>query len=83
MVEISRQIACENKLIAYKSINYNPETIQEIAPDFQLIKQTGKDLGEKMYQIFCQILRHKAHRTIIIEIDIPTLPPENAQVAFE
>ena len=83
VVEIARQIECENKIIAYESENNNPEFISKIAPDFKIIKQTGKDLGERMYQIFWWILHHKAHHVIIIGTDIPTLPPENLQMAFK
>ncbi len=83
VVEIARQVQCENKLIAYESSNENPEFIQKVAPDFKIIKQTGKDLGERMYQIFWQILHHKARHVIIIGTDIPTLPPENIQMAFK
>jgi len=83
MVEIARQVQCKNRLIAYESDNENPEFIQKVAPDFKIIKQTGKDLGERMYQIFWWILHHKAHHVIIIGTDIPTLPPENLQMAFK
>ena len=83
VVEIARQVQCENRLIAYESVNKNPEFIQKIAPDFKTIKQTGKDLGERMYQIFWWILQHKVHHVIIIGTDIPTLPPENIQMAFK
>jgi len=83
VVEIARQVQCENKLIAYESVNENPEFIQKIAPDFKIIKQTGKDLGERMYQIFWWILHHKVHHVIIIGTDIPTLPTENLQMAFK
>ena len=83
VVEIARQVQCENKLIAYESANENPEFIQKTAPDFKRIKQSGKDLGERMYQIFWQILLHKARHVIIMGTDIPTLPPENIQMAFQ
>ena len=83
VVEIARQIECENKIIAYESENNNPEFISKIAPDFKIIKQTGKDLGERMCQIFWWILHHKAHHVIIIGTDIPILPPENIQIAFQ
>ena len=84
MVQIANQVRCENKFIAFiSSNNSKPAFLESIAPDFKIVKQVGNNLGERMYQVFKNILKCECHRVIIIGTDMPTLPPGNIHMAFE
>ncbi len=54
-----------------------------LAPDFDLIRQAGDDLGARLDNALTQYLRDGYERVAIMNSDGPTLPVENLIAAFD
>jgi uncharacterized protein len=68
-------------------IAYLPDTDQDyfsaLAPDFELIRQRGDSLGERLDAITTQCLANGFDQVVVMDSDSPTLPPHIASYAFE
>jgi rSAM/selenodomain-associated transferase 1 len=68
-------------------IAYLPEDehayFSTLAPDFELIRQRGDSLGERLDAITTQCLTNGFDQVVVMDSDSPTLPPHIATHAFE
>lgn len=68
-------------------INYLPHEqehyFRALAPDFDLLLQTGDDLGERLDFALTHCLSNGFERAVIMDSDSPTLPPEHITRAFD
>ena len=74
---------CENAILAYSP----PEEInalRKILPlDSIFIEQTGRDLGERMFNAFKFAFEQNSDSVVIIGTDSPTFPADYIEQAFE
>ncbi|CAN5623854.1 TIGR04282 family arsenosugar biosynthesis glycosyltransferase [soil metagenome] len=74
---------CENVILAYSS-HAEINALKKILP-FQnnFIEQTGRDLGEKMFNAFKFVLEDRTDAVVMIGTDSPTFPSDFIEQAFE
>lgn len=68
-------------IIAYLPQGDEPY-FQALAPDFDLLLQTGADLAERLHNATTHCLTHGFEQAVIMDSDSPTLPPEHLAAAF-
>lgn len=56
---------------------------EELAPDFDLIKQKGETLSDRLVNVFAWAFGEGAAHVMAIDGDTPTLPPAYLQRGFE
>lgn len=81
-LELMRRVPSVQRAIAYLPIEARSYFAQ-LAPDFDLIPQTGTDLGARLDHALTHYLDQGYDRAAIMNSDGPTLPIENLQSAFE
>lgn len=68
-------------------IGFLPENAQDyfhqLAPDMNLICQSGETLGERLDHLLSQALANGSERAVVMDSDSPTLPAEYVSQAFE
>ena len=74
-----RQVADSHHVIAYLD---ECEYFQRLAPDFDLIPQEGRDLGERLDNALTFYLSRGYERVVIMDSDSPTLPASYLSQAF-
>ena len=74
-----RQVADSHHVIAYLD---ECDYFQRLAPDFELIPQEGRDLGERLDHALSLYLSRGYERAVIMDSDSPTLPPDYLSRAF-
>jgi rSAM/selenodomain-associated transferase 1 len=82
MRRVSRRVPDVRRAIAYLPIEAR-DYFAQLAPDFDLIPQTGADLGARLDHALTHYLTQGYARAAIMNSDGPTLPLENLQRAFE
>ncbi len=69
-----------------RGINYLPREAEQyfraLAPDFDLLLQTGNDLGERLDYALTHCLENGFDRAVIMDSDSPTLPADYLARAF-
>lgn len=69
------------------TIAYTPEQAKtffgNVAPDFELVPQTGRDLGERMHLAVANKFFQGCRQVVLIGSDSPHLPPLVIQQAFD
>ena len=74
---------CENVILAY-SPPAEINALRNILPSQKtFIEQTGKDLGEKMFNAFEFVFEQKTDAVVMIGTDSPTFPADFIEQAFE
>ena len=81
-LELTRAVPGVERLIAYAPHNES-EYFARIAPDFDLVPQTGANLGERLDNALTQCLQDGFTRVVIMDSDSPTLPSVYVARAFE
>lgn len=81
-LDLMRRIPEVRRVIAYLPIEARSYFAQ-LAPDFDLIPQTGADLGARLDHALTHYLDQGYKRAAIMNSDGPTLPSERLQQAFE
>ncbi|MDQ3006559.1 MAG: TIGR04282 family arsenosugar biosynthesis glycosyltransferase [Chloroflexota bacterium] len=74
-----RQVSDAQHVIAYLD---ECDYFQRLAPDFELIPQEGRDLGERLDHALTRYLLRGYERVVIMDSDSPTLPPDYLSQAF-
>lgn len=73
---------CENVILAY-SPTEEINALRRILPSQSIyIEQTGRDLGERMFNIFEFAVEQKSDSIVMIGTDSPTFPAEFIEKAF-
>jgi rSAM/selenodomain-associated transferase 1 len=80
-LEIMRAVPDVERLIAYAPRNES-DYFKRIAPDLDLIPQTGDNLGERLDNALTYCLHHGFARAVIMDSDSPTLPSAYVARAF-
>ena len=74
---------CENVILAY-SPPAEINALKNILPSQNtFIEQTGRDLGEKMFNAFKFVFEQKTDAVVMIGTDSPTFPIDYIEQAFE
>ena len=74
-----RQVADSHHVIAYLD---ECDYFQRLAPDFELIRQEGDDLGERLDHALTSYLVRGYQHAVIMDSDSPTLPADYLSQAF-
>jgi len=74
-----RQIKDAQHIIAYLD---EQDYFQQLAPDFELIRQQGHDLGERLDNALTDCLSRGYDRVIAMDSDSPTLPSDYLSQGF-
>ena len=74
-----RQVGDAQSVIAYLD---ECDYFRRLAPDFELIPQEGRDLGERLDNALTFCLSRGYERAVIMDSDSPTLPPHCLSQAF-
>jgi len=74
-----RQVGDVQPVIAYLD---EPDYFRRLAPDFELIPQEGRDLGERLDNALTSCLSRGYERAVIMDSDSPTLPPDYLSLSF-
>ena len=56
---------------------------RRLAPDFLLLPQAGRDLGERMQRSFDTLFDRGCRRAVLIGSDLPHLMPQSIEQAFD
>jgi rSAM/selenodomain-associated transferase 1 len=76
-----KDVKCSRKIIAFDSDTKNPKYLKSIAPHFIFYRQKGKNLGQRMHNVFKFAARNPS-KIVIIGSDSPTLPSGYIEEAF-
>jgi rSAM/selenodomain-associated transferase 1 len=79
---LMRRVPDVQRAIAYLPIEAR-DYFAQLAPDFDLIPQTGADLGARLDHALTHYLEQGYERAAIMNSDGPTQPIEHLQQAFE
>ncbi len=74
-----RQVQGAQKVIAYFN---EPGYFQRLAPDFQMIRQEGANLGARLDHALTMYLSQGYQRVVIMDSDSPTIPPAYLSHSF-
>jgi len=80
-LEQVRKVPDAQHVIAYLPEGAH-EYFQRLAPDFELVPQNGRDLGERLDHALSGYLEHGYERVVIMDSDSPTLPSSYLGQAF-
>ena len=72
-IDLAKKVKCQKRILAYAS-RKNPQYLRSIAKSFELYRQNGRNLGDKMHNAFKFANKNKADKTVIIGSDSPNLP---------
>lgn len=81
-LEVARKAPSVTRFINYLPRDAEPY-FRALAPDFDLLLQTGDDLGERLDFALTHCLSNGFERAVIMDSDSPTLPPEHITRAFD
>jgi rSAM/selenodomain-associated transferase 1 len=81
-LDLMRKIPAVQPAIAYLPAP-DKAYFSSLAPDFELLLQTGSDLGSRLDHALAHYLTLGYERVVIMNSDGPTLPPRYLELAFE
>jgi len=81
MLEIARAIPKVRRILNYWPLAER-DYFRKLAPDFELLPQSGNSLGERLDNILTYCLTHGFEQAVIANSDSPTLPVAYVQQAF-
>lgn len=76
-----RQVDEAHRVIAYLPVEADGH-FRQLAPDFELIPQSGDRLGERLDNALTEYLSRGYERVVIMDSDSPTLPSSYLSQAF-
>jgi len=80
--QMAQKVHCDERFIYYAGQSGSTPFLEKYRRKFRLRRQTGKDLGERMFRGFRFCLCHSFHKVIIIGTDCLTLFPKDIQSAY-
>jgi hypothetical protein len=81
-LDVMRQVIGVQRVLAFLPPG-DEAYFQALAPDFELILQSGRDLGERLDNLLTHYLNQGFSRAVAMDSDSPTLPARLVQSAFE
>jgi len=82
VLKIALKTKCDERFIYYAGSGSSIPFLRRSANDFKLKKQTGKDLGERMYKAFVQCRKKHFERIVIVGTDCVTLTKQDIERAY-
>lgn len=83
VLSIALKVKCDQRFIYYVGNGSSISFLRKFEDHFQLKRQIGKNLGERMYRAFCRCKEKKFDRMIIIGTDCLTLTERDISRAFQ
>lgn len=81
-LDVMRQVNGVHRVLAYLPED-DEAYFHTLAPDFELILQSGRDLGERLDDVLTHYLSLGFSRAVAMDSDSPTLPVHLVQSAFD
>jgi len=81
-LSLGKKVTADMKILAYDSGKAKPTYLSRLGKDFNLHKQKGRSLGEKMHDAFLHAKDKKASKIVMIGTDCPTFPKSYIEKAF-
>jgi len=83
VLNVSRKARCDQRFIYYEGNSSSIPFLKRAGKQFQLRRQIGKDLGERMHKAFVYCQRVRFDRIVIIGTDCLTLTSRDIEIAFK
>jgi len=83
VLNVALKSCCDQRFIYYVGNGSSMPFLRKFEHHFQLKRQTGKDLGERMYRAFCHCRKENFDRIIIVGSDCLTLTERDINRAFQ
>ncbi len=83
ILHLASQIQCDKKVVCFTSFDSAIEFLCRFKDRFQLTKQRGNDLGERMYNALKDYWHRGYKRLVIIGTDCLTLRKRDLDLAFQ
>jgi uncharacterized protein len=80
-LDIARKAHADQRIVAFDSDGRAPTFLKKIAPDFLMIKQRGRTLGDRLHNAFLSQAA-TGGKIVIIGSDSPILPAKRIEDAF-
>lgn len=80
-VATAKNVICDERILAYDP-GGDPSYLRSISEGFELLRQEGDDLGQRMHNAFTYKQGVSPGKTVIIGSDSPTLPAAHIDEAF-
>lgn len=79
---LMRRVDSVEPIIAYAPRSAEAYFRELVTPDFQLLPQVGKSLGQRLNQVLNRCLSMGYHQVAVMNSDSPTIPPGYLRQAF-
>ncbi|MCA9408844.1 MAG: TIGR04282 family arsenosugar biosynthesis glycosyltransferase [Candidatus Omnitrophica bacterium] len=79
---IAKKVTCDQKFIFYVGHGRSLPFLRQFTSDFILRRQTGADLGQRMYRAFKHVQQQGYQKVVIIGTDCLTISTFDLQNAF-
>ena len=83
VLNVSRKARCDQRFIYYAGSGSSIPFLKQVGKQFQLRRQIGKDLGERMHKAFVYCQRMRFDRIVIIGTDCLTLKSRDIEMALK
>jgi len=83
VLSIALKAKCDQRFIYYVGNGSSIPFLRQFENHFHLRRQTGNDLGERMYRAFCYCKKKKFNRIVIVGTDCLTLTEKDINKAFQ
>ena len=81
-LDVMRQVQDVQRVIGFLPENAR-DYFHQLAPDMDLVRQTGESLGERLDHLLVRALAKGSERAVVMDSDSPTLPVDFVSQAFE
>jgi hypothetical protein len=82
VVDIVRRVPNVQRAIAYHPVG-SEKVFNRIAPDFALVLQQGRDLGERLHHVLSQCLNNGYDQAAVLSSDAPFVDPNALLESFD
>ena len=82
-LESAQGLPVDRWILAYTPSDAESQIRSIASPKWDLLPQTGSDLGERMHHAALQSFAQDATRVVILGTDLPSLPPSYVEEALE
>jgi rSAM/selenodomain-associated transferase 1 len=83
VLSIAEKVPCDERFIYYAGNGSSTPFFKKHKNSFRLKRQTGANLGERMYRAFAHCKKNQFDKIVIIGTDCLTLTPRDIKTAFD
>jgi len=83
VLNLAQKVQCSQRFIFYAGTGASIPFLRRFARRFHLKRQTGKDLGIRMYNAFVRCQREGFEKVVLIGTDCLTIKPQDIDRAFQ